>query len=506
MNWFHRTSSGWFVEHAAARFWWSCWGLRRTDELCLNRLTVRCFYPLSGINRLSVDRTFRSEAPGFGFVDIFKSLKGYARQSKFAFIKMAELSKSLSSADPGNGLAAAPCVTGTTAKDPTHGVHLTAAAGLRPRPGYLGDPPRQVSSPNYPSRPQASVIGAHQVTSEASLHPGLHSIQNQDQRVASLSTGDYSHSVSPAYDQLVDISLLLSNLSRQSLSILVRGENLDQTDATPALNSGSKLPRHPVIGQLEMNSGQPEMATLVGPNRLVKNVWHSGLSNHPSVSPVHPMHQDMQGRKLDTGVKTMALSPCGSPEGGSRLNSEGTRGGLPEYDPPLLPSQARHSPGQPGKQNCPAAQTKPAALQSTMDPVKPVGPEQGSSARTQSEQNVERSGSPEKRTADASGSKVHNVRVKPPSRFVSSANPLRQKPLVWPLKWGPTVSSSQEHVADQGPSSTHLSPNQQTHLPNPVHSSPNHPVAGTGHGGSLGSALALRNPVQAAGKIGTALF
>ncbi|TWW68423.1 Zona pellucida sperm-binding protein 2 ZP1 [Takifugu flavidus] len=39
------------------------------------KLTVRCFYPLSGVNRLSVDRTFRSEAPGFGLVDVFKSLK-----------------------------------------------------------------------------------------------------------------------------------------------------------------------------------------------------------------------------------------------------------------------------------------------------------------------------------------------------------------------------------------------------------------------------------------------
>lgn len=44
--------------------------------MCLDRLTVRCFYPLSGVNRLSVDRTFRSKAPGVGLVDVFKSLKG----------------------------------------------------------------------------------------------------------------------------------------------------------------------------------------------------------------------------------------------------------------------------------------------------------------------------------------------------------------------------------------------------------------------------------------------
>lgn len=53
---------------------------------CLDRLTVRCFYPLSEVNRLSVDRTFRSEAPGFGLVDVFKSLKGYTEQSKLTLI------------------------------------------------------------------------------------------------------------------------------------------------------------------------------------------------------------------------------------------------------------------------------------------------------------------------------------------------------------------------------------------------------------------------------------
>ncbi|XP_073348720.1 uncharacterized protein [Pagrus major] len=41
------------------------------------KLTVRCFYPLSGLNRLSVDRIFRSATPGFGSVKVFKSIKGF---------------------------------------------------------------------------------------------------------------------------------------------------------------------------------------------------------------------------------------------------------------------------------------------------------------------------------------------------------------------------------------------------------------------------------------------
>ncbi|XP_051908627.1 uncharacterized protein LOC127592154 [Hippocampus zosterae] len=40
------------------------------------KLTVRCFYPLSGINRLTADRISRSETPGFGSIDVFGSLTG----------------------------------------------------------------------------------------------------------------------------------------------------------------------------------------------------------------------------------------------------------------------------------------------------------------------------------------------------------------------------------------------------------------------------------------------
>ncbi|XP_037100225.1 uncharacterized protein LOC119117805 [Syngnathus acus] len=38
------------------------------------KLTVRCFYPLSGINRLTVDRVSRAKTTGFGSIDVFGSL------------------------------------------------------------------------------------------------------------------------------------------------------------------------------------------------------------------------------------------------------------------------------------------------------------------------------------------------------------------------------------------------------------------------------------------------
>lgn len=400
-------------------------------------------------------------------------------------------------------------MTGNTAKDPTHRVHQSAA-GVWP----LGDLHRQgASSPIHPSHPQASVIGTNQAASESSLNPGLYAFQNQDQHVASLSTGDYSHSVPSGYNQLVDFSLQLSNLSTQSLNNVFRGENLDLTDATPAFKSGSKVPRHSVIGQFEIDSGQLEMSTLLDLSKS-KNVWPSGLTNHPSVSPDHKIHQDTPGLEFDVCMKAqnlkkrldLAFSLFGSPEDGSRLNSKGTRGGLPEYGPPLFPSQAKQSPGKLGEdENYPPAQNIPVTLQSKLDALRPVSPKQGFSARRQSEQNLESLGSAEWRNTGTLNSKVHNVRVKPQSKFISSAYPLSWKPSVQPLKLKPTVSTSQEQMVDQSPLSTHLYPNQQTHLHNLINPPPNHPVAGPGYDRSLGSAFALRSPVQAAGKTGKAL-
>lgn len=452
-------------------------GPRGNDSLCLDRLTVRCFYPLSGVNRLSVDRTFRSEAPGFGLVDIFKSLKGYTEQSKWTLIKMYLFLNKLSSADPGNGPAAEGCVMGNAVNSHSHRVHqTTASGGVGHQSSHRRDPDRQKAShpsTNYLPHPEASGIGTHQVASAR----------------------DHSHSIPHGYDRLVDISLQLSNLSSQSLNFVVRGENLDLTDATLAIDSGSsKVPRHPVIGQLKIDSGQSEESRLLGPNRRVNNICRSDLNNPSSFSPGHKPHQDPQGPQSDLGMKTqnlkkrldMEFSLFGSPDGGNHLNSEGTRG-----------------------------------LKGQLDPLRFASPEQASSAGSQSEQSLERPGSTEWRKTGALHSKVHNVRVKPPSRFVSSVNTLRKKPLVQPLNSAPTVLSSQEHMADgvwEGKqvqtidldqTSIPVSPNQQMPLHKPVHSPSSqnlfYQVAGTKYDGWTGYDAALKN-VQAAGRVGTALF
>lgn len=411
---------------------------------------------------------------------------------------------------------------GNTVNSHSHRVHQTAASGgVGYQSGHHGDPDRQKASQpstNYLPHPEASGIGNHQVTSEASS--GLHTFHNRE-KVAGSPARDHSHSIPPGYDRLVDISLQLSNLSTQSLNFVVRGENVDLTDATLAIDSGStKVPCNPVTGQLKIDSGQSEGSRLLSPNRQVKNMWHTGLDNPSSVSLGHKPHQDPQGLKLDLGMKTqnlhkrldMEFSLFGSPDGGNHLNSEGTRGLQHQYMPFHFPAQARHSLGQSGKREAyPSGKPQPTTLQGKLDPLRFASPEQVSSARSQSEQSLERPGSTEWRKTDALHSKVHNVRVKPPSRLVSSVNTLPQKPMVQPLNSASTVLSSQEHMVDgvwEGKqvqtidldqTSTPVSPNQQMPLNDPVHSPSSqklYHVAGTKYDS------VLKN-VRATGRVGT---
>lgn len=51
--------------------WWSL-----TDWSGLDRLTVRCFYPLSGVHRLAVARNIRPQTSGVGSVKVLKTLEG----------------------------------------------------------------------------------------------------------------------------------------------------------------------------------------------------------------------------------------------------------------------------------------------------------------------------------------------------------------------------------------------------------------------------------------------
>ncbi|XP_070705205.1 uncharacterized protein [Pempheris klunzingeri] len=164
------------------------------------KLTLRCFYLLSGVSRLSVDRIFSSETPGFGSVKVFKSLK-----------------------DSENELQDQDCpyqVSGNAVDTPTTLVHQTPAPGgllppsnisLRPRPGpshfitVSGGHNNLLHTHQNPhsSPPEGPPTGTHQVPMQVPEHL---SSQTQDQRMFG----------SPWYDQLQDSSAQPSNLNMPS--------------------------------------------------------------------------------------------------------------------------------------------------------------------------------------------------------------------------------------------------------------------------------------------------
>lgn len=488
-------------------------------------------------------------------------------------------------------------VLGNAVNTPTNQAHQTpAAVGVRPQPKPGPSHLIAVSSghklpqssqnletfPNLNlSPPEGPAIGTHQAPLQASPHPGHHTSQTQDQHVFGSPAGDHLPNIPPRYDQLLDISLQLSNLSRPSFNFVVRGENLELTDANPALGSGSSstIPDSPVVGRLQIDSGSfGQTPTLQGPDSLGDNVWHSGLTrNQPTLSPLIKPNQDLQSLKVDLGMQAltqqngvnMEFSLYGSSGGMQMAKTEEKPRYQPQsqYDPsqtsqlhPVLQSQAQYSPDQTSRdETYVPANIKNIASKNTVsnlpvDTQRSVSTEPVSSATSHIDQNLERLGSIERRNTETVHSRVQNIRVKPPSKFVSSGHQLNQKPFVRqansqlfnPSQYatGPTADGNrwtpqqlQEHRGsnirqelvpekrrvstlkqEQGVHSVRVksdrtaairlsdvSPNHQIHQQKLDHPSPNQQklvqsVAETGNGGGQESASTLRNVLQPAGR------
>lgn len=343
-----------------------------------------------------------------------------------------------------------------TGDTPAQRVHQSSTAGGG------GPPPLRDLYRLQGSPPEAPDPGTHQVSS---AHPGFSSSQTQDQLGPGL----------PGYDQVVDNSVQLPNLSFHAV---VPGETLDPTDPPPALNPGSvKVPRHPVISPFKVGLSLP------GPERPVPNVWQPGLHLPPPAGESCNPPPDPQALNPDLQRPDEDLRVSGSADGGPQAQQW--------YDPPFPPPPP-YSPGQ-TRDPDPPTETTPAAPQSHVDPLRPGGPDLRSPGWGQN--------------LDPPGSKVQSVRVKPASRF-SAAHPLRQRPFIWPLDSGPRESSNLDphrpregtpvHTADPDQSSpTHLTQDQQTHLHSTVLQPEQDlfpPAAGAGPGPRL---------VQAAGRVGT---
>lgn len=377
--------------------------------------------------------------------------------------------------------------------------------------------------------------------------------QTQDQHAFGSSTGDHLRKVPPGYDQLVDISLQLSNLSTQSLNFVVRGENPELTEEAPRLVSqpSRRIPNYPVVG-MKIDSGRSgQTVTLQGPNSLGKNIRHPGLmSSHPPLGPLHMPNQDLQGLKVDLGMQAlnlqngvnMELSLHGSPSGGIEMaKKEAKPGHQPQSQsvPSRFPPVAQYSPGLSNKDKIYLPVVQHITPKNRSHSIEPIF-----SATGQVIGNLGRPGSVERRNIEKGHSKVQNIRVKPPSKFVSSAHHLNPKPFVQPMKSQyttvpsagtshmtpqhlpePRVSGIQKRVpervstaqkqeqeiqslkSDQTASRhrSSLFPNLQIQQQKPSHLSPEQqdlvqPVTWRGKGGGQESTPTLRNVLQPAGK------
>ncbi|XP_027131985.1 uncharacterized protein LOC104934442 isoform X2 [Larimichthys crocea] len=421
------------------------------------KLTVRCFYPLNGVNRLSVDRIFRSESPGFGSIKVFESIE-----------------------DSANKLPAQECshqVSGNAVNTPTNQVHQALAAGgvlphsgvrPQPKPGpshFITVPAGHnnllYSSHNLqPSRnfnlspplPEGPTIGVNQVPLQA--HSGHFVTQKQDQYIFGSSTGGHLPNNPPRYDKLPDNSDQLSNLDTTSFnSVDARGQHED--NLALGSRSYSRISDHPVVGQLQI-------PTLQTPDSLGDSVWHSGLTwDQPTVgqNDIIAPNWDLQSLKADLspGMQeqtqqhgaNLDLSLHGSSSGiieieipGHQLKSQ--------YDPtqsssqphPVLHLPAQYSPDLSGsselllpeKAHVPV-NNKHIGLKNIISDLSVdmqgfISTEQTSTASSRVGQNLQRPESVERRNTETVQSRMQTIRIKPPSQFVSSGHQLNQERFV----------------------------------------------------------------------------
>ncbi|XP_040920103.1 uncharacterized protein LOC121199464 isoform X4 [Toxotes jaculatrix] len=312
--------------------------------------------------------------------------------------------------DSANEVPAQDCsrhLSGNAIKTPTNHVQQTPTAGgvlphpaIRPlpKPGpshfitVPGEYNKLVSSQDFLTlqipnlSPEPQTVGIHRVHQQVSSHPGHAKSQTKDQTLFSPLS-----SISPRYGQIPGSSIQLSNLNTPNFdSVDVRGEQPGLADDTSVLDSSSNTPDSPVAEQQESIGGSPGQTGL---KSLGDHVWHSGLmvdQYHPVLQPPAqyiPEHISIASGKLL----------------------------LPSRHKKYVPADTKHKhtiPGSPGETQ------------------ESVSDEPTSIAASQVYQNLERTGSIEKRNTETVQLGVKNIRVKPLSKFVPSGHNLNHKPAV----------------------------------------------------------------------------
>lgn len=272
----------------------------------------------------------------------------------------------------------------------------------------------------------------HNILVQASSHPGHYMSQSEDQPGFMAPTGDHLANVPPTYDQILDISLQLSNLSTPNFNFVVRGEKLGLTGSNPVLGSGSsgRTPDSSLSGHLQIGSGSfGETLTLQGA--------HS-LGDKQSLGPALGPNQNLQSPDIHT-LRGVSVDLSRSSSELQKAKTEDAPGFQAQTQ--LDQKSHLHSVLQPQAQSRPD-RTSGEEANTPFNifynaPKNPVSNSQGSvstkpvsSATSQTAQNLDRLGSVERRTTEMVRARVQNVRVRPPSKFVSSGSHLNQKPYV----------------------------------------------------------------------------
>ncbi|XP_071323697.1 uncharacterized protein [Trachinotus anak] len=415
------------------------------------KLTVRCFYPLSGVNRLSVDRILKSETPGFGSIKIFESFK-----------------------DSANKVPDHDCshhISGNTINTPTNQVHQIPVAGgvlshpsIRPRPkpgpsSFItvpGGHNKLVSSSqdlqtflNLSAEPLTA--GTHGVPQQVSSLFGHHMSQTGDENLFQ----PFS-SFPVRHDQLPDSSIQLSDLNTTSFDFVEgRSERSGSRDDLLALvlDSFSRTPDPLVAEQLENSWGSSgQTVTLHSLNSLNDHsltAQHSGLIWNQSTlgqNGIVTLNEDMQSLQVDLTLGIQELNKQHEPK--QPLSSQG-----PVYQPQSLydPSQDSqlHPDLQPPSQYSPGpisiissklhltnrdkkyvpVDTKHKNTDLSEETQESVSNEP-TAATSRVDQNLKRTESMERRNIETVQSGVQNIRVKPLSKFVPNVHHLNLKPVV----------------------------------------------------------------------------
>ncbi|XP_065819647.1 uncharacterized protein [Labrus bergylta] len=405
------------------------------------KLTVRCFYPLSQVNRLSVDRIFTSDTPGFGSVKIFQSLK-----------------------DSDNKLPAKDCLLqapGNKANTPTDQVHQTPEAGsdpphygIRPKPGpshfitVPGGQSKLLYSPqnlqNFPNLNlllphEGPTISTQEVPLQVSFPASSLMSQTEEQPVFRSPTEDQLSNFPPRYNNLPDHGVQQSNLDTHSFSSGQDPQNnpgLSEDNLALGSTSSSKVPGSLDVGQVEANWGRTEQSSgeVVWPSRPT---W-----DQPNQQGLIQNNQDLQSppgmqELTQYNVANLDSGLSGYSSGGQEMaKPEEVPGNQPQskYDPSL--GTQLHNIGS-SKVLLPSrnrkyiqSNTKPRTSQNPI-PARGrcVNTAASSLSTSQPNQNPERPGSLERRNTESSRSGVQKIRVKPLSKLVSSGHKLNQKPV-----------------------------------------------------------------------------